>query len=352
MAHKVFISYAAEDKQIADAVCDALEAREIKCWYAPREPLPPPTPPTSDWQNSITLVLGLAGAFISLLVSLAVMSAFSFFNYTYLYPSQVIMRDTIVGLLLGISASELVRRRRWSIERSQLIRIFLVHGTTGALLSMSLLIPLSLFEALNSDASPFYWVRFGGNRVLSMFYLTYQKVEGSLLLAFIGFIVGLLICELRMRGQTGTTIKAGAKERHKVPHALIGLLAGVIVLFLLNQSLAHNSSSWMLTIRDTLFGALFGITLSELRPSALWSIRRGRRLIAFFAHAATAAAIAMMLSGAILSSISGWYPQYFLFYFKHPMLLSVYGFVVGTAIFTVRIIFRKVMGESQTTPQI
>lgn len=37
MAHKVFISYAAEDKQIADAVCETLEAREIKCWYAPRD---------------------------------------------------------------------------------------------------------------------------------------------------------------------------------------------------------------------------------------------------------------------------------------------------------------------------
>lgn len=37
MAHKVFISYAAEDKAIADAVCGALEACEIKCWYAPRD---------------------------------------------------------------------------------------------------------------------------------------------------------------------------------------------------------------------------------------------------------------------------------------------------------------------------
>lgn len=37
MAHKVFISYAAEDKHIADAVCETLEAREIKCWYAPRD---------------------------------------------------------------------------------------------------------------------------------------------------------------------------------------------------------------------------------------------------------------------------------------------------------------------------
>lgn len=37
MAHKVFISYATEDKQIADAVCETLEAHGIKCWYAPRD---------------------------------------------------------------------------------------------------------------------------------------------------------------------------------------------------------------------------------------------------------------------------------------------------------------------------
>jgi hypothetical protein len=37
MAHKVFISYAAEDKAIADAVCNAIEARGIGCWYAPRD---------------------------------------------------------------------------------------------------------------------------------------------------------------------------------------------------------------------------------------------------------------------------------------------------------------------------
>ncbi len=36
MAHQVFISYATEDKQIADAVCEALEKEGITCWYAPR----------------------------------------------------------------------------------------------------------------------------------------------------------------------------------------------------------------------------------------------------------------------------------------------------------------------------
>jgi len=40
MAHDVFISYAAEDKATADAVCDTLEAEGIRCWIAPRDVLP------------------------------------------------------------------------------------------------------------------------------------------------------------------------------------------------------------------------------------------------------------------------------------------------------------------------
>lgn len=40
MAHDVFISYSAEDKLTADAVCAALEARHIRCWIAPRDVLP------------------------------------------------------------------------------------------------------------------------------------------------------------------------------------------------------------------------------------------------------------------------------------------------------------------------
>jgi ABC-type branched-subunit amino acid transport system substrate-binding protein len=40
MAHDVFISYSSEDKPIADAVCAALEARQIRCWVAPRDVLP------------------------------------------------------------------------------------------------------------------------------------------------------------------------------------------------------------------------------------------------------------------------------------------------------------------------
>jgi hypothetical protein len=40
MAHDVFISYAAEDKPTADAVCARLEVHRIRCWIAPRDVLP------------------------------------------------------------------------------------------------------------------------------------------------------------------------------------------------------------------------------------------------------------------------------------------------------------------------
>jgi len=39
-AHDVFISYAASDKAVADAVCAALESEHIRCWIAPRDVLP------------------------------------------------------------------------------------------------------------------------------------------------------------------------------------------------------------------------------------------------------------------------------------------------------------------------
>jgi photosystem II stability/assembly factor-like uncharacterized protein len=37
MAHDVFISYASEDKTIADAVCAGLEKEGVRCWIAPRD---------------------------------------------------------------------------------------------------------------------------------------------------------------------------------------------------------------------------------------------------------------------------------------------------------------------------
>ena len=40
MAHDVFISYSAQDKPIADAICAVLEKHHIRCWIAPRDVLP------------------------------------------------------------------------------------------------------------------------------------------------------------------------------------------------------------------------------------------------------------------------------------------------------------------------
>jgi len=40
MAYDVFISYASEDKSVADAVCTLLESRSVDCWIAPRNVLP------------------------------------------------------------------------------------------------------------------------------------------------------------------------------------------------------------------------------------------------------------------------------------------------------------------------
>lgn len=42
MSNDVFISYAKEDKKIADAVCAKLENSGIRCWIAPRDNLPGP----------------------------------------------------------------------------------------------------------------------------------------------------------------------------------------------------------------------------------------------------------------------------------------------------------------------
>jgi hypothetical protein len=40
MAHDVFISYARENKAVADALCAKLEAKQIRCWIAPRDVQP------------------------------------------------------------------------------------------------------------------------------------------------------------------------------------------------------------------------------------------------------------------------------------------------------------------------
>ena len=48
MAQQVFISYAIEDKPIADAVCKALEQGGVQCWYAPRD-----VPYAVDYEEAI-----------------------------------------------------------------------------------------------------------------------------------------------------------------------------------------------------------------------------------------------------------------------------------------------------------
>ena len=48
MDHDVFISYSHKDKTVADAICAALEADGVRCWYAPRDIVP-----GADWAASI-----------------------------------------------------------------------------------------------------------------------------------------------------------------------------------------------------------------------------------------------------------------------------------------------------------
>jgi hypothetical protein len=47
MHFDVFISYAPEDKAMADAACAKLEAAGIRCWIAPRD-----CPPGSEWDGA------------------------------------------------------------------------------------------------------------------------------------------------------------------------------------------------------------------------------------------------------------------------------------------------------------
>ena len=48
MAHDVFLSYSAQDKSVADAVCARLEAEGVRCWVAPRDILP-----GTEWGEAI-----------------------------------------------------------------------------------------------------------------------------------------------------------------------------------------------------------------------------------------------------------------------------------------------------------
>jgi hypothetical protein len=48
MAHDVFISYVEEDQLTAKTVCEALEAKGVSCWLAPRDVLP-----GANWERAI-----------------------------------------------------------------------------------------------------------------------------------------------------------------------------------------------------------------------------------------------------------------------------------------------------------
>jgi hypothetical protein len=59
MAHDVFISYSSKDKPAADATCAKLEARQIRCWMAPRD-----ITPGDDWSSSIVDAINGARAMV------------------------------------------------------------------------------------------------------------------------------------------------------------------------------------------------------------------------------------------------------------------------------------------------
>jgi uncharacterized membrane protein len=61
MPHKVFICYATHDRAVAEAICAALESRQIKCWIAPRDVLP-----GTEWAE--TIVDALDGSRVLVLV--------------------------------------------------------------------------------------------------------------------------------------------------------------------------------------------------------------------------------------------------------------------------------------------
>jgi len=64
MAHDVFISYSAEDKPTADAMCFKLESDGVRCWIAPRDILP-----GMDWGGSIIGAIATSRVMVLLLSS-------------------------------------------------------------------------------------------------------------------------------------------------------------------------------------------------------------------------------------------------------------------------------------------
>ena len=69
MEHRVFISYSSQDKEIADRVCGALEAKGISCWIAPRD-----IDPGDDYPSAIVEGINGAKTLVVLLTSHALVS--------------------------------------------------------------------------------------------------------------------------------------------------------------------------------------------------------------------------------------------------------------------------------------
>ncbi len=69
MAHEVFISYATDDKSVAEAVCAALERRQIPCWIAPRD-----ARPGLDYADSIVDALDETSVMVFVLSSRSIAS--------------------------------------------------------------------------------------------------------------------------------------------------------------------------------------------------------------------------------------------------------------------------------------
>jgi hypothetical protein len=53
MTHDIFISHSSNDRDVADAVCAALEQRGFRCWIAPRDMLP-----GQDYGETIAAAIG------------------------------------------------------------------------------------------------------------------------------------------------------------------------------------------------------------------------------------------------------------------------------------------------------
>ena len=64
MSHDVFISYSSVDREIADAICRALESRGINCWIAPRN-----ISPGVDWSAAIIDAINSASLMVLIMSS-------------------------------------------------------------------------------------------------------------------------------------------------------------------------------------------------------------------------------------------------------------------------------------------